>query len=650
MNKRLDVKRKMLTVRQSVFGKRHCTGLKILCAAALLLASQASFADVTCIAGGSCTQTIPLSPGWNSIYVKVKPDDATLPNLIANFIDGDGAQIKSVWTWLPHRAKVDFVLDASTESLLSKPGWLRYFPESTEESFLTNLFTIDSNRAYLVHLAGTTSENLEITGKPVAPRTRWTPNSLNLTGFHIDQASPPTFLDFFAASSAHDGALIYELDSASGEWQVVDPATAIMQPHAAYWVFSNGGSDYTGPLALELGDVLDFGSSIQSLNLRIRNHSDQPNTVNLKMLANQTPMEFANPDPVSEDRWLPLPINLSIPADTLYRLRLGLRRANVTAVGYSEVLEVRIPGLTRWLIPVVGLAPSMSSLELPKPDTEISVWGDLFEQLLDILVPVAHAQADYAGLWVGVVEINAVSQANNYRRDCVADPAVVATIVGFEPVFIGINPGAGAELCTDANGVPVLLDTSALAPVASPFQFRIIVHQNSSGQVNLLKDVIQMWQNGETDQAGVVTTPGRYVLLTDDALIPLFEGTQLRDGETVGSRTSTVAYDFTGAVLAMTGSLGSALEATNFLSEDAPTNPFRHKFHDRHGQGFDIIRVMSLTFDNSASGALGAGYSELNGSFTETVTGLHKYPIISAGDFTLKRLSDVTELTMGGQL
>ena len=57
-----------------------------------------------------------------------------------------------------------------------------------------------------------------------------------------------------------------------------------------------------------------------------------------------------------------------------------------------------------------------------------------------------------------------------------------------------------------------------------------------------------MWRDGTYTNDGsgnlVANKPGQYVLLTDDTLIPMFGGSALRDGESVGRRISTVGYDF----------------------------------------------------------------------------------------------------------
>jgi hypothetical protein len=230
-----------------------------------------------------------------------------------------------------------------------------------------------------------------------------------------------------------------------------------------------------------------------------------------------------------------------------------------------------------------------------------------------------------------------VSQANHYAHDCDAE---------------GASPGSGVALCRDPAGFPVTRDPLEVGAVASPFQFRILLHEGGDGKVRLLKDVIQMWKDGVNGE------PGRYVLLTDDTLIPRFKGVSLRDGEVVGKRISTVAYDFQGETLAMDGTMGSVLTAEIALAPGAPTNPFRHRYHPDHDnlgpdyktpkpEAYAVTRHLHLSFGGAGGTGLGDGFSSVAGTYREQVTGLHKNPIVSAGTFVLRHVSSIEELNDG---
>src|SRR5690606_21512116 len=92
----------------------------------------------------------------------------------------------------------------------------------------------------------------------------------------------------------------------------------------------------------------------------------------------------------------------------------------------------------------------------------------------------------FAGLWSGEIQIDAVSEAQR------------------------------------AGSTPVA--------TAHSFTQRMLIHVNSAGQARLLKDVIQMWEDGTSVPSSVdpnfnvVDQPGRYVLVTNKDSIGLYTG------------------------------------------------------------------------------------------------------------------------------
>jgi hypothetical protein len=209
-------------------------------------------------------------------------------------------------------------------------------------------------------------------------------------------------------------------------------------------------------------------------------------------------------------------------------------------------------------------------------------------------------------------------------------------------------------------------------PVGEPFDVRILVHVDSNGTARFLKEVTQMWKDGTYAPAGgggqVVSTPGHFVLVTDDAKLADFSGIALRDGRKVGRRMSTIGFDFPSNHLDMAGTFSPSgqLTFTNRIEPNFRTNPYRHKFHPDHDnldaryenfseEAFDITRVITLDFQtnyppspfpgsmtNESPAAW--GFSEIGGVYNETITGLHKNPIEVIGSFSLKRVTVVDKL------
>jgi hypothetical protein len=147
------------------------------------------------------TQSITLKPGWNAVFLEVQPEPRTP---VAVF---QGVPVESVWTWHERSSPVEFIQDPA-EGLWGKPGWNVYY-KTPRDAFLTNLYAIQANRAYLVKLGGTQQVTWTVSGRPAPPRIAWVPDSFNLVGLPVDPAAPPSFQSFFAPSSAHAGQPVY---------------------------------------------------------------------------------------------------------------------------------------------------------------------------------------------------------------------------------------------------------------------------------------------------------------------------------------------------------------------------------------------------------------------------------------------------------
>jgi hypothetical protein len=593
--------------------------------------SASLHASVSCESGLACIQTIELTPGWNAIYVQIDPDQDSTEQVFADYVDEEGPQINSVWTWLQHRAKIDFIQDPDPDNLLSEQGWLRFFPQQAAESVTTNLFAIQSNRAYLVNLAGDTAVTLTISGKPVVPKTDWESDSFNLVGFHVDPDNLPTFADYVDSSPAHKDQPIYRLLNDS--WVQVDPLNTVIQPNVAYWIFSDGGSDYTGPLRVELPQVnrLEYGTTLESLTPRVKNTLESAQSVTVKIIGGADGMFYPNADLSAAKKWLPLPASLeqTIPASGELRFPLGVRRADFTPESFEQTLEIIGTAGSRWLIPVSAIAPNLNSL------------------------------------WIGSVTIDQVSQVQNYKHDCdyEAYDVITSELVDGKPVETTTRiPAQTFALCLDEEGFPITKDAgNVLADVADEFSFRVIMHRDGE-LVRLLKDVIQM------RKVNADGTVGDYVLLTDDTLISEYSGIVLRDGEAVGRRVSTMAYDFghlpdemgvdeegeeivikegaeiTSKDMDVGGSLDTEVTFQLELPATAATNPFRHHYHAQHGKrAYRVFRKMEFTFE-TAENELGAGYDYKVGTYREVVEGLHQLPIIAAGTFTLRHAAQIDKL------
>jgi hypothetical protein len=194
----------------------------------------------------------------------------------------------------------------------------------------------------------------------------------------------------------------------------------------------------------------------------------------------------------------------------------------------------------------------------------------------------------------------------------------------------------------------------------------LIVHVDSSGAARLLQKVVLAWTNGvyTTNAQGYVQTasPGHFALITDESFLMQFSGSSLRDGTVSGRRYSSAAFSFRDPILMSgTGAFGATnatFSCTVPLGFDDPLNPFKHRYHPDHNnlddtytvsvrECPDVTRQVSLQFsaqDTENTTLAGWGDNEVGGIYSETITGLHKNPIVAQGYFWLYRASTVDVL------
>jgi hypothetical protein len=562
------------------------------------------------------TQVISLQPGWNAVHLEVTPTNTAIEQVFA------GLPVESVWTYAARLTSVQFISDPF-EPVWNRSSWRVWVPTNRTDSYNNDLFAVRGNRPYLIHCTNTAPVLWNLTGTVEYRALTWVPDAFNLQGFPIDPAQRPTFANFFRKAGAHfDSASgqmrgAYRLNS-SGQWVPVTPGE-FMDRGIAYWVFSKGASDFTAPLALTSvpgGGGLNFAAGLSELPLGFKNNDFATRTISVADAIAPSALSYYGAV-TNSDPWfaLPAPYNVTLATNRAQTLRLALRRQDFLST-YQSLLTIRDGAGTLYRLPLEATNQSPAGITAPP------------------VAPVDQARL-HAGLWVGSVSLNAVSEVNS--GNLVTNPLTHAvTRVG-----VSTNP----------------------TPTRSEATLRLLLHVDTNGTTRLLKEVIQMWQDGITglDSNGldVVVERGRFVLLTDDRLIPQFRGAALRDGVPVGRRLSTVGYDFEAGpgatTLPMAGhfAISNKLSATLTLSATAPTNPFRHQYHPDHdnldatfrnfkAEAYAVARHIELRFaasDPTGRSAPSFGHDTMAGTYREHVSGLHKDDIHVAGTFRLQRVA-----------
>lgn len=609
-----------------VNGRRLCVSLWVTGALLLFFASLPAQAQLT-------TQHIPLSPGWNAVFLEVTPEQTSCGVVFR------GLPLDSVWRWNPKTSTVQFVQDPSNLAP-EDPDWLVYFPQTSAEHALTTLHAIHGGHPYLINLRGALPVTLRVKGVPSLQSVRWQADSFNLVGFSVSASQGPTFQSFFASSPAHTGQAMYRM-SASGRWeQITNPGTARLEQAQAYWVYCSGQSVFQGPMrvTVDQGRGINFSDLLVESQVHIDNESSSARTVTLHVNDSQPPdsgaypvraggvaLSFYKTDYANEDvgwREFNDAVTVTVPARTRHSVRLAVRRADLAPYmpaggdedyNYQSLLTIEDNTGVRLVMPVS--ARSIQSAADKAGGVHVR-----------------------SGLWVGIVSLDKVSE------------------------LVPMHASEGPQ------------------PTASEFQFKILIHVDAQGTARLLRHVTQLWRPGtympdpDNPAVQVVDRPGEYVLFTELAKIDEYlqagklRGAVLRDGTPAGRRVSTSIFGFN-EPLQMTGSLPTppqptaTLACTVVLEYDDPRNPFMHRYHPDHNnlrpdyetmldegiESWTVTRHLTLDFTAAdpefPEGAqAGWGDARIGGVYLETIEGLHRQDITVQGVFRLRRVSNIVEL------
>ncbi len=569
------------------------------------------------------TQSLSLQSGWNAIYLDVMPTNASPEAVFA------GLPLETAWAIQDRVSSINFIQDPS-EPVWNKERWAYYVSTNRLEARGNRLFAIQGGQPYLLKMNGAATWN--ITGTPALKKIRWQPDTYNLRGFPVDPAAPPTFVDYFKPSKAHYNSVTRQIQpiyrmSPSGQWSLVSGTTP-MKAGEALWVFCKGASEYQAPLelVLEQSPGLDFGTLLDQQTLRLINRSDRSFDLALRdtLPGGSGLLVYRTFSSTEGFAWqaLPSPFQIRNLPGTNQPFALGLRRSQMKSTSVDAILTLNNNAGVRYSIPLTASQQSSGSGVPAAPS------------LSDV---GANVNAS-AGLWVGVATLTDVSEVHSGRLLTNGTASISVTNSGGEV----LSKVPIAILRTNVSLTP--------RPVKSPLSQRLLVHVDGSGKARLLKEVIQMWQDGTAEPA----VAGRYVLLTDESKIPQFKGVALRDGELAGRRFSTVSYDFPSeggkSHLSMNGSfaIGSTLNVGFTLPADHPTNPFRHKYHPDHNnleESFAISRFIELQIaPPPPNPPPDYGHREVSGGYVEVLGGLHQTNIVAAGTFFLRRVASTPVL------
>jgi hypothetical protein len=539
----------------------------------------------------AATESIPLKPGWNSVWLTVNPAD---PAPAAVF---KGLPIQQVWCWFPTERPVEFIENAESANF-NVDGWRSYIPGDQPNAFLSNLGAIQAHRPYLIKVRGTANATLTVNGVASFKPLKWRADSFNLVGFHVD----PVFGGgaagaFFLSAPAHDKQSMHRLE-ASGEWTPMNAGTPI-RANEAYWIYAKGMSQFNGPVSVQVDDgSFDFGAVDEEKQITITNNSSFPNTITLE--AGGFPLVVAA-EAGGVTTWGPattLTRNVAAGAKTI--LRLGVQRTGVEGALQGTV-TVRAPGV---LLPFTA---TVSNGTAP-PAAPLAGFGAA-------ALAAAPAAAD-GGLWIGLVTLNKVSNVNG------ADGVPVET-----PAELSMRCIVHVDATGSAKLLKQVILMRKMVPPGQPTSFVLVTDDARI-----------------SDFTGAVLKDGQSFAYRVSAIGYDFAGGELAlNGNFGGTLSGQVPVG---------RSLPTNPTRHKFHPDhddlDAQylplPNPRPANATPDQDEVWDITRGLQLTFDSPPSGSDPGNATLRTGTYRETIAGLHKQPIVVEGIFTLRRVNQLTEL------
>lgn len=526
----------------------------------------------------AATQTVTLKPGWNSVWLEIDADNAEPDAVFA------GLPIDQVWCYLAPARAVQFIDDPAAGKW-NVESWRSWRPAGHAEAFLNNLGTVLGGRAYLIKLSGTVNATLTLNGTPVVRALSWMADSFNFVGFPMDPAtSGQLATSFFSGISELQTSAKYKLTTA-GTWTAFTSSDRIKSGEA-YWIFSNGAAQFSGPVRLSAGELI-YPVRSEEQTLILRNDSPFAVTVTVEN-TDALPLLIATTNPADErTKWqLWASTVFNVPANGENSLRLGARRTGLTST-------------------VAGAL-------------KISGGGALLKTPVRIEVePATLAASGHVGLWAGTVTLDAVTDVNN-------SPTT--------PVPSAGTLGMRVLLHVAANGSVKLLKQVTLMKKIEP--------ASTVQHFALITDDTKL-----ASFTGATLKDGKPFGSRLSAIGYDFAGNELAlSGAFGGTLSGTITLDRSLPTHPMRHKYHPDHDDRDAQFQPLPV-PYPANFTPDKQEVWDITRALQITFDPpSATLTPGQGTTTASATYRETISGLHKLNIIVSGKLDLQRVNAIGEL------
>lgn len=565
------------------------------------------------------TESFDLTAGWNAIYLNVDPGDVSVSDAMTG-----RPEIIEVWEWRPKGLDPSLVtFDNPSEGADEWRVWRK------EDAANSDLARLVPNAAYLVRTRNDAGNlTLRLKGKVVAPRVRWRTDSANLVGFPIKTATTPRLTRYLENAGLVDNntaVFRYVGGELSATNPVESPARLVNAKRGeAFWIRSTKFADFYGPVTVNvaLDDGLNFGDSGSLKRVTVTNRTTEEITVTLAV----TPSESA--PGVGPPPGLPALTTRSRNADGFYIY---------APMGGSQTLTIPARESTGLTLGIDRAAMGGAAGDQFAGLLQVTDSGNFSE----IYLPITAEVPDLAGLWVGEAHITHVqNQLQRFQRG--PDGTYLVDENGNYLPVLKLDGDGNPVL--DGGGNPIPEGDTGLNPTAQVYKLKLIVHLDDQGQATLLNRV---YSGIISEDAAGNTLTG---LTTSESL--------LDPGNIASAKRLSCTHLPGGLIQRLGGSLapGGSLATTVILGKDHPTNPFIHLYHPDHDnkdarfenilpdgiESHRVERAITLTISSAADPGEGPqwGTSLLSGTYSETLTGIHKNPILISGYFALSKASD----------
>ena len=452
----------------------------------------------------------------------------------------------------------------------------------------------DWRQAYLARAADTYA--LTLPQRTLPPRNSWVRNGANFLGFpsRLNGSNYPTFSSYFATFPAAIAANTTIFKYVGGDIGPNNPAQVFstvserLDRNQAYWFDATVVGQFYAPLEITPSnlDGLTYGRTGSTLSVRVRNRTAAPVTLTISPTTSL-------PAPAGQEAItapVPLTRRLFNAATTSY-VETPITGAYPETIAPQTSIELSF-GIDRAQMTAAAAALYASLLRFTDSGN-----------LLDIYLPASARTASLAGLWVGDIALTGVQ----------------STAPG--------SPGT-----TTPRSYPL----------------RVLLHVDNAGTARLLSQVFL---------GQLAAAPHAYGLSTRETSLKA-------DAKATATRLVAVTMPLDTEIATGTGSvaLGQTLVRTITVPFNDRTNPFLHAYHPDHDnkdargaplsagvESYTYSRACSFTFTTTppaGTSAAGWGATVLGGTYSETVTGVHKLPLTATGTFTLRRVSELGTITL----